>query len=282
MLIGMIMRPSTIRWAVLAAGLTLAAAMPGPGAHAQSAVAATPATAAAAPLDGARTWRYAVNWGPAALAELSVTLTEGLGETVMSGDGQGAGLLLLFSDFELSQTGRYGPEGPREFTASSRVGDKRTNRRVTFAPGQTPVTETLAAPADDNEPRSPIPEGALIGAVDPMFPILSAMRKLDAGGDCAGDHRVYTGRSAFQMTLRDLGPEVLTADRDWTFSGPAHRCSVSLARIGGFRLKSNWWDQDEADVTRDIWFAALPGGTAPVRMQIEWPLGYAVGRIDLR
>ena len=240
-------------------------------------------TAPLPPDAAARAWRYAVDWGPAALAELSVRLTEDGDETILTGDGRGAGLLLFFSDFELSQTGRYGPEGPREFIARGRVGDERTDRRVIFAPGETPVSEVLAAPpGDDDEPRTPIPDGALMGAVDPMFPILSAMRSIDGGGGCAGDHRVYTGRSAFQMTLRDLGPEMLEADRDWTFAGPARRCSISMKRIGGFRLKSNWWDQDEADVTRDIWFAALPGGTAPVRMQIEWPLGHAVGRIDLR
>lgn len=273
-----------MRSAAVAAGLAIVA-LGAPSAPAQIAAAATPSVAALeTPLDrqDARAWRYAVDWGPASLAELTITLTQEGDETVLFGAGHGAGLLMMFSDFSVTHTGRYGPEGPREFVARGSFGDEHTDRRVTFVPGKEPLTETLVAPSDDDEPRTPIPDGALTGAVDPMFPILSAMRKIDAGGGCEGDHRVYTGRSAFQMTLRDLGPETLEADRDWTWSGPAQRCSITMRRIGGFRLKTNWWDQDEADVTRDIWFAALPGGAAPVRVRIEGPLGFAVGRIDLR
>lgn len=286
---GMNMQCTTARRAAIMAGLAFVA-LGAPGARAEPAAAATPPAAVIAPApaaptgaeEGARVWRYAVNWGPASLAKVSITLTEDGDETVLSGDGHGAGFMLLLSDFAITQTGRYGPEGPREFLSLGRVGDEHTNRRVTFAPGEDPQTETLVAPPDDDQPRTPIPEGALTGAVDPMFPILAAMRKMDAGDGCAGDHRVYTGRTAFQMTLRDLGSETLEGDRDWTWSGPARRCSISMRRIGGFRVKTNWWEQDEADMTRDIWFAALPAGAAPVRLRIEGPLGFAIGRIDLR
>ena len=255
-----------------------------------------------APQETVRAFRYAVDWGPAALAQMEIKLTERPSETHFAAEIQSAGLLAFFSDFEAVQTALHGPEGPREFLSHGRYGDDEAARRVRFGDGA-PRAETLVASEKDGEPRTPIPEGALTGAVDPVFPILEAMRQVDRGEGCAVKRTVFTGQTAFSMALEDLGMEEIEADRDWTWGGPAAKCRIRIARIGGFLKEGGFWQAEEEDVTREIWFARLsdgagggPGagaegaedgigdgiGVIPVRLRVSWPLGYAIGRIDLR
>ncbi|MGG7564677.1 DUF3108 domain-containing protein [Rhodovulum sp. DZ06] len=272
-----------------ALALSLLLAVPAPAAAQTAVPAPRPAAGAAAGAEDAETrsraLRYAVDWGPAALAEIEFRITERAGRTTLAAEARSTGLLSLFADFEAEQTALHGPAGPEEFTTRATWDDKRSARRVRFGDGP-PQAETLVAPEDEDEPRTPIPPGALDDAVDPTFPILRAMRQVERGEGCAVSHPVFTGRTAFHVTLSDMGEEALEADRSWTWSGLARRCRMAIQRIGGFKIEDDGWDQDEEDVTRDIWFGPLPealgGGIAPVRMLVEWPLGYAVGRIDLR
>lgn len=262
------------------AALALCACLP-----AFSAAAPAAAQDAAAPVpapETVREYRYAVDWGPAALAELQIRLTERGAETHFAAEARSAGLLAFFSEFEAMQTASHGPEGPREFLSQGRYGDDEAARRVRFGDGP-PRAETLVASETEDEPRTPIPPGAIDDAVDPIFPILEAMRQLERGEGCAVKRTVFTGRSAFSVALEDLGTEKIEADRDWTWGGLAAKCRIRFDRIGGFLKEGGFWRQEEADVTREIWFAEMAdGGVAPVRLRVSWPLGYAIGRIDLR
>lgn len=244
-------------------------------------LAALPAAHSASAQERTRAFRYAVDWGPAALAELELRVTEGEAETRIAAEARSTGLLSVFSDFEAVQTARHGPQGPEHFLSHGSWGDDQSAREVFFGDGP-PRAETIVASTEEDEPRTPIPDGALDAAVDPFHPFLTALAQIEAGGGCDHAADVFTGRSAFRVSLTAMGDEVLEADRDWTYGGAAQRCRIGIERIGGFPLDGGRWRQKEEDVTRDLWIAVLEDGrAAPVRMRVSWPLGYAVGRIVL-
>jgi hypothetical protein len=286
--------PLTTALRALALGAALAvvgACVPAP-ARATEALAATAPAATAPSATGSattgsataateRVLRYAIDWGPAALAKVEIRMTTDGDETRVVGEGKPAGLISIFSSFAVTQTSDYGPDFPRALTSHGVFGGDVTKRRVIYAKGAEPIGETIVESADP-EPRTPIPDGALTSAVDPLFPVLEAMRSVEAGGACDSEHTVYTGRSAFRMIMTDKGDETLAKDRAWTWDGPARRCGIMIQRLGGFRIEKSQWSSEESEVSRDIWLARLPGGMAPVRMTVEAPVGLAVGRIDLR
>ncbi len=229
-----------------------------------------------------RVYRFAVDWGPAPLAELSVRREEKGGVIRVEGEGRSVGLVSVFADFLVRQDAAYGPDGAARVSTESRWGDRRAARTVSYAPGAKPEVETHLDTGPNRE-RTPIPEGELVGAVDPLRPMIDALRSLDAGGGCGGGWRVFSGSTRFDVTMTPAGRDQLAADRDWTYSGDAVSCDMRFHRVGGFPVEDSGWSQDEADVTRRIWFARLDDGRyGPVRMQVSWPLGYATARIDLR
>lgn len=229
---------------------------------------------------GESSYRYEVDWGPAKLAELSFSLSEAGGETRLSGVGRSRGLLEIFGKFEVAQSTTYRPDGTALFRAEGAFGGRNGAREVEWPEAGEPVVLLDEGDRDDG-PRTPIPEGELLGTVDPFFPIVDTLRKLDEGSGCGGLYRVFTGQSRFNILIIDRGVEMLPADRDWTFGGDARRCQMHFTRIGGFPVKRSFWRVRESEVTRDLWIAPLGDRHVPVRLKVDWPLGYATGRIVL-
>lgn len=234
---------------------------------------AVPATAGAA-----NRIAFKVDWGPIAVAEAEVTIRREAGRTWMNGRAAARGLGALLSGFTLSNAVRYGPEG-REIRVEILREGATDLLEMAWTPGGDPVI--LAAGEPEEEPLTPIPPGELAGTVDPFFPFLDMMARLDSGGDCTRAYRVYDGTRRYDLTFADQGSEAVEADRRWTYDGPARRCSLHFQRIGGFEVAEDR-PVREAEIDRRIWFARLDGAHVPVRFAVDWALGTAVARIDLR
>lgn len=227
-----------------------------------------------------RVLRWAVDWGPASLAEITAEIRRDGDAMEIAGVVETRGLGAWFGGFRAEQRARRGPAGPESFLTHVDDDGEQVSRRVTWTDGA-PRTEVLIPPKEEKA-RTPIPAGALAEAVDPLSPLLEAMARIEAGEGCALRRTVYTGTSAFRVILTDAGRERLEADRTWTWGGEALRCRMRIERIGGFPLEPGRWRAEESEVTRDIWFGDVAGMATPVRMLVSWPLGYATGRIDLR
>lgn len=234
---------------------------------------ALPASAA-----GAERIAFRVDWGPIAVAEIEVALRREDGRTWMNGRAAARGLGALLSGFTLRNSVSYGPEGREVRVEIARDGETDL-RKMSWTPEGVPVI--LAAGEEEEEPRTPIPPAELADTVDPFFPVLDMMARLDTGGDCARTYRVYDGTRRYDLRFADLGADAMEADRGWTYDGPARRCSLHFLRVGGFPVEEDR-PVREAEIDRQIWFAPMDGAHVPVRFAVDWALGTAIARIDLR
>jgi hypothetical protein len=135
--------------------------------------------------------------------------------------------------------------------------------------------------APPQEARTPIPEGELDNVLDPGAAFLALVDQVGRGEGCGGSWRLFDGVRRMNLQVVDEGREQLAADRPWTYEGPARRCRLRLSRVGGFPVDSPREAPEEA-YDRILWIAPMPEGATPVRLSVDWPLGRAVGRIDLR
>ncbi len=236
---------------------------------------AVSAPAPAVASDTSRTLSYAVEWGPVPLAEVRFALTTAGPLTQFDAHAWSTGAADVFSSFEMRQSVRYSfPEKRVYVSAGSFGGDPKV--RIVGWEGAEVVRTDVPPPEEE---LTPIPAGETVGTVDPAFPWLDTLARLDGGESCDATYRVYDGTRRMDITLSGLREEVLEADRGWTYAGPAVACRLTFRRIGGFSIDR---EVEEQDYERVIWFARIDGAFAPVRLRVEWPLGYATARIDLR
>lgn len=257
--------------------IALLALMPG------AAAAQGPAAAAIDPAQrGAeRSFAFKVDWGPVGLAEVTLDLTETPdGGAMARASGASLGLAAMFSRFTVDQNVTYTPDGHSLYVSQSRFGDTESRRVVRF-PADAPPEVVEHHDPRPPEPLTPIAPDQMTGAVDPAFPVRDALRRVEAGQGCGGVWRTFDGVRRMDITLIDEGPDMVEADRDWTYGGPALRCRLRFERIGGFPPRASDAPA-ETDYDRVLWIADLPDGAVPVRLRVSWPLGYATGRIDLR
>lgn len=218
---------------------------------------------------------YSVEWGPVALAEVRFVLQRGAGVTALDAGAATVGAADAFAGFAMQQAVRYRGPGDTLYVAIMDRGDGPEQRLVAWEGG---VPVRVEAPLPEEE-LTPIPEGEMAGTVDPAFPWLDTLDRLDAGQGCGGTYRVFDGIRRLDVTVIPAGPEALEDDRGWTYEGPAVACRLAFRRVGGFPVER---ETVESDYSRTIWFAEIGGGHVPVRLSVEWPLGYATARIDLR
>jgi hypothetical protein len=239
------------------------------------------AVLAAAPASaGTRELRFSVDWGPVALAEVRFALSRQASELSLVGEAETDGLGALLSPFRVRNAAAWNADGSRSYRVEVTSRGVTEARELHWPAAGLP--HLREAPEAEEEPLTPVPEGATLATVDPLFPVLDAMARLDRGEGCTGRWPVWDGTRRFDVSLADLGAEEVAADRDWTYAGPARACRLGVQRIGGFPVRGRW-QTPEAEVRRIVWFADIDGrGHVPVRFEVNWPLGIATARIDLR
>jgi len=239
--------------------------------------------AAAALRDGPdRVVDFQLDWGPVKLADISLRIADDAEGLVLDLQGASRGLAAIVVDFEVQQRVAYASDGARRFETLGSFDGDMSRRAVRWTPDGAPPSVQVDASTSEGE-RTPIPPEEMVDTVDPVFPMVDALGRVEAGGVCTGTYRVFDGERRMNVILEDEGDEILQADRDWTYSGPARRCRLRFQRIGGFLLESDSPVQArENEYDRTIWVARLEDGMAPVRLRVAWPLGYATGRIVMR
>jgi hypothetical protein len=226
-------------------------------------------------------FEYRVEWGHITLIEASVSLTEEDGRYSLRGQGRTEGAFALLFDWRgRSRTEGIAVNNERRPLRHSHEGvrsGKKQLTRVEWSGDDAPRTET--DPPPDPDEMTDIPARSTIGTSDPFTALMRVLDNLNEKGRCEGDARVWDGRRRYDLVVEHGGAEELVADRSWAYAGPAVKCRLSIARIGGFwRESSPWRAKDDAE--RWVWAAGIAEGRfVPVRFEVETGLGIVVGRL---
>ena len=128
---------------------------------------------------------------------------------------------------------------------------------------------------------TPVPEASIAETVDPFTPVFEIGRRLDETRRCEGSYRVFDGVRRYDLQIQDGGSTTLTSDDPANFQGPARRCDITLARIGGFSTKKGLFKFGESEITRTLYLGQIRGHWLPVRFEVSAPIGSAVARLAI-
>lgn len=226
--------------------------------------------------------RYEVAWGNMTLAEAKVNYALNDKSYEIEGSGESQGTLGLLFPWKGSarSVGLTTPDGYKVSRHDSEGSFKDKTRRtsVIWAPGED-LPKLEAEPLSDLEEVTPVPETETAGTADPFTVLLSTLDRLEKGGRCDAEARVWDGRRLYDLKIGHIGEAELVKDRPWSYNGTAIGCSLTYKPIGGFRRDSEWKDRQD-EIRRVIWVGRLPNETlVPVRIELTAPIGRFVGRL---
>ncbi len=225
---------------------------------------------------------YEIDWGPLTLADATIELLESGEVRSVSAQIESRGVGAWFSDFqstlEIMRTG----DGMQLLNGNSTWGDALSNLTVTWLPGvEKPSVDYYRSKPRDYE-ITPVPEASIANTIDPFAPIFDIGRDLNQTKRCEGSYRIFDGIRRYDLTIADGGLSTLASGDAADFKGPAHRCDITLTRIGGFSTKQGLFKFGEDEISRTLFLGEVRGHWVPVRFEISAPLGTAVARlIDL-
>ncbi len=225
--------------------------------------------------------RYEVDWGPLTLADVEMRLldSESVRSVQVSVLSRGAGA--WFSAFQSELEILDMRDGTQLLNGSSQWDDGFSQITVTWLPGQVEPEVDYVRSKPRSYEISPIPAESTAETVDPFVPVFEIAKRLDVTGRCEGIYRIFDGIRRYDLVIVDGGEIELLADVDREFSGVAHRCEISVQRIGGFSTKRGLFRFGETEITRTLLFGQVGDHWIPVRFEIGSPLGTAVARLIL-
>ena len=232
----------------------------------------------------ALTLSYLVGWGHLTLAEAEVSYRQSGSRYRLAGSGQTRGFLaLLFSWQGRAETeGVLQAGGRQPLVHEHEATSNRKTRWTRVAWNGGPAPETEARPPADPGKVTPVPEASMAGTRDPFTVLLSVLDRLAETGRCEADAKVWDGRRRYDLSIRHLGRQRLSADRPWAYEGVAVGCALEFERIGGFWREASRWrtTDDAAPDRRVVWAAELaPGKWVLVRAEVDTRYGTVVGRL---
>ena len=223
--------------------------------------------------------QYEIDWGPVTLADATVELLDSGEVRSVSADIASRGVGAWFSDFQSSLEIMRMGDGMQLLNGKSTWGDALSNLTVTWLPGdEKPLVDYYRSKPRDYE-ITPVPEDSVANTVDPFTPIFEIGRDLNQTKRCEGSYRVFDGIRRYDLTIMDGGVSELTSDDAADFQGLAHRCDITLTRIGGFSTKKGLFKFGESEISRTLYLGEIRGHWVPVRFEISAPLGTAVARL---
>lgn len=216
-------------------------------------------------------------------AEIYVTVTLAGADYHINAQGASYGAADLFESLKLNATTQGAVASahiaPNVFATDNISNGRQRWTRVAWRGPEAIVQDvqpTLAA-----EKRTPIPEDAREGALDPI----SAMYSFALGGParnvCEGEAKVFDGRRSYRLVLdAENGGGVFNALQIGGVEATALKCRVTSIRTGG-KSPDGWLSSSSDYEHATIWFWRDAHGRAvPVRLEADAPIGYAVAQLS--
>jgi hypothetical protein len=156
---------------------------------------------------------------------------------------------------------------PKTYAENSRLSGETYTATIDYPNGD-PVLRTETPPQEKY--RLPVPVADLHGAIDGLSAVTLEALIATRTGACQGQALVYDGRQLRRGITHTAGRDVLAADPQSIFSGPALRCDTESIMLAGF-LKDSPVKKQARPHHSSSWLApALPGGPdVPVRVVFD-------------
>ncbi|MCI4661847.1 MAG: DUF3108 domain-containing protein [Neomegalonema sp.] len=171
---------------------------------------------------------------------------------------------------------------PKRYLSDIRSKDLHLRAQIDWTVTGDPIAQV--APKMDPAFLTPVDHDLARQAVDPLSFIAVVYDAIhqSAGTKCDTSTHLWDGERLMKAEVETRGFETLTADRPWSYSGPALTCWVRLQELGGFPKAPPAGYIDEAAMQRVVYLARLNDIWTPVRLEIATPIGRFVGRLKLQ
>ena len=139
---------------------------------------------------------------------------------------------------------------------------------------------TIRSPALDLKKVFPLRDEVVQGSIGPYTAMLRALHTIKQTGSCNSSYKIYDGLRTAEVTLHELGDELLTADRLSAYSGVVVKCGLTSKPTGGHWLKSRWNEKKRKIDDTIIFVAEIePSLFLPVRIEIKTFIGKITARL---
>ena len=223
---------------------------------------------------------YEFHWGRMSVAEFSLTLPTEENRAIRV-EGETVGLIGKIFKYDGAIESDYSNMESVIFSLSGTDNDFVEHRTIRFFPDQ--PAEILDFLDDEQEQPSAEIVHSMGTTVDPLRVVLALMQVPNSNDSpaCEGGFSVFDGKRHYQLALSSAGEDILEADRDWTYSGPALRCEMAVTYLETTSgEEQNPWYEDDSEI-RTIWLTEIEGDRVPVRISMPGPIGRITGRIQV-
>lgn len=126
-------------------------------------------------------------------------------------------------------------------------------------------------------------------AVDVLTGTLTMLQSAKNTRKCNGKFPVFDGKRRFNITLNDMGTDILPPSRYSTFKGEAMRCTLTVEPVAGFAKKDakrGWMavqnHTEKLNKRPTLWLARMQDSdqVVPVRMEIASDYGSVVAHLS--
>lgn len=167
---------------------------------------------------------------------------------------------------------------PQTFGTDNILDGDRRSTRVTWS-GAEAVAQSVV-PSLAEEERTPIPDEARQGALDPISAMLRFALGAPSQGRCEGYSPVFDGRRSYTLVLdAQDGNGVAETIAIGDARVETLRCRITSIRTGG-KSPDSWLTSSDPYEHALIWFWKDPKGRAlPVRVKADAPVGSAIAEL---
>jgi hypothetical protein len=224
---------------------------------------------------------YDLSAGGLGAAEFYVTvqLDQAAYRIDASGSTYGAADLMGSLVVNAFSTGIVGSDAvaPSSFGTDNIYDSAARRTRVTWSGTEALAQEIVPSLAD--EERTPIPDDARQGALDPIAALMSFALGGPARGACSGSAKVYDGRRSYELFLDAVEAGIVEQLEVGDTSVAALKCRITSVRTGG-KSPDGWLSSSGDSEHAEIWFLQDGSGQAlPLRVEADAPIGYAVAQL---
>lgn len=139
---------------------------------------------------------------------------------------------------------------------------------------------TITPPAKDDN-RDPVPDALRAGARDLSGAVLTLLSTIGRKNDCTLREPVFDGRRRYDLVMTQLGRVQMAASGYSPYSGLAHKCSLKVDAIAGYRRnrenRRKWRKSDITTVWVGTVFDTVP--PVPVRLQFDTVVGAVIAHL---